>query len=150
MSEDKPTKDVTEQVKPPLMKFKDENPKVFFAGIAVIVVAGLFFFTGESSNKQHAQQITYKVGQIYTLQVPNALPGSKASSRILKIPGQMASFDRDSEDVICHAPPGTRATIKSFQEASGKKNIFAHVEILEKVADCHQGVKGWVLTTNLK
>ncbi|GFO72109.1 hypothetical protein BJAS_P2083 [Bathymodiolus japonicus methanotrophic gill symbiont] len=169
MSEDKSTDEIIENVKevveeavdavedavdaakPPLMKLKEENPKVFYGGIAAIaVVAGLFFFSGGSSNTQHVQQIAHTVGETYTLQAPNATPGSGVTLKILKIPGQMASFDTESEDVVCNAPSGTRATIKSFQEAFGKKNLFAHIEILDAVNDCRQGVKGWTLTTNLK
>ena len=143
--------DVVDNAKPALMKLKDENPKVFFGGIAaIVVVAGLFFFSGGSSKTQHVQKIAYEVGQTYTLQAPNSLPGSGSTLKILKIPGQMASFDNESEDVVCNAPSGTRATLKSFQEAFGRKNLFAHIEILEEVADCRKGVKGWTLTTNLK
>ena len=143
--------DAVDAAKPPLMKFKEENPKAFFGGIAaIVVVAGLFFFSGGDSKTQHVQQIAHSVGETYTLQAPNALPGSGVTLKILKIPGQMASFDNESEDVVCSAPSGTRATIKSFQEAFGKKNLFAHIEILDAVNDCRQGVKGWTLTSNLK
>ncbi|HIG65031.1 MAG TPA: hypothetical protein EYQ43_05640 [Methyloprofundus sp.] len=142
--------DAAEQAKPFLVNLKDENPKVFFGGIAAIVaVVAIFIFSGGSSKTQHVQMVDHAVGQTYTLQAPNALPGT--ALRILKIPGQMSSFDSESiEDVVCSAPSGTRVTIKSFQEAFGKKNLFANVEIQDEAGDCRQGVKGWTLTSNLK
>ena len=143
--------DAVEKAKPPLMKLKDENPKVFFGGIAaIVIVVGIFLFSGGNSKQLQAPQIAHSVGQTYTLQAPNALPESGITLKILKIPGQMAAFDNESEDVVCNAPTGTRATIRSFQEAFGKKNLFAQIEILDEVGDCRKGVKGWTLTSNLK
>ena len=142
--------DAAEKAKPFLVNLKDEKTKVFFVVIAaVVVVVALFLFSGGDSKKQHAQQVAHTVGQIYTLQAPNALPDT--TLKILKIPGQMSSFDSESsDDVVCNAPSGTRATIKSFQEAFGKKNLFAHIEIMDEAGDCRQGVKGWTLSSNLK
>jgi uncharacterized protein YjbJ (UPF0337 family) len=139
--------DAAEQAKPFLVNLKDENPKVFFGGIVVVVA--IFLFSGGSSKTQHVQMVDHAVGQTYTLQAPNALPGT--ALKILKIPGQMSSFDNESsDDVVCSAPSGTSATIKSFQEAFGRKNLFAHIEIQQEAGDCRQGVKGWTLTSNLK
>ncbi|SMG62888.1 conserved hypothetical protein [methanotrophic bacterial endosymbiont of Bathymodiolus sp.] len=142
--------DAAEQAKPFLVNLKDENPKVFFGGIvAIVVVVAIFLFSGGSSKTQHVQMVDHAVGQTYTLQAPNALPGT--ALKILKIPGQMSSFDNESsDDVVCSAPSGTSATIKSFQEAFGRKNLFAHIEIQQEAGDCRQGVKGWTLTSNLK
>jgi len=137
-----------EQALPPLMKLKEENPKAFFGGIAaIVVVLGVVFLSGgESTNSSYTAK-NYSVGGSYTLQPQNALIDT--SLKILKIPGQMAAFDRD-EDVVCKAPTGTPVTIASFQDAFGKKNLFAQVEIKQKAGDCRQGVKGWTLSTNLK
>ena len=141
--------DAVDNAKPALVKLKEENPKVFFGGIAaIVVVVAVFLFSGGDSTKQHIQ-VAHSVGQTYSLQAPNALPGT--TLKILKIPGQMSSFDSESsDDVVCNAPSGTRATIRSFQEAFGKKNLFAHIEILDQAGDCRQGVKGWTLSSNLK
>jgi len=137
-----------EQAVPPLMKLKEENPKVFFGGIAAIVaVLGVVFLSGGESTVSSYSPKNYSVGGSYTLQPQNALVDT--SLKILKIPGQMSAFDRD-EDVVCKAPTGTPVTIASFQDAFGKKNLFAQVEIKREVGDCRQGVKGWTLTTNLK
>lgn len=140
--------ETVEKVMPPLLKLKEENPKLFFGGIAaIVVVVGFFLVSGGDSSSKHTQRTAYAVGQSYKLQAQNAV--GDASLKILKIPGQMASFDRD-EDVVCKAPTGTPAIIRSFQDAFGKKNLFAQVEIQAEAGDCRQGVKGWTLSTNLK
>ena len=142
--------DAVDKAKPPLMKLKEENPKVFYGGIAgVVVVLGLFFMSGgDSSKTQHTQQTTISIGQSYTLNAPNSV-GETTSLKILKVPGSMASFD-NPEDIICKAPVGTPVIARSFQDAFGKKQLFVQVEIQQEVADCRQGVKGWTLKNNLK
>ncbi|NOR79549.1 MAG: hypothetical protein GQ529_01745 [Methyloprofundus sp.] len=143
--------DAADKAKPALMKLKEENPKVFYGGIAgVVIVLGLFFLSGgDSSKTQHnTQQTAISIGQTYTLSAPNAV-GSEATLKILKVPGSMASFD-NSEDVVCNAPVGTSVVAKGFQDAFGKKQLFVQVEIQQEVADCRQGVKGWTLKNNLK
>ena len=140
--------DTVDTALPPLLKLKQENPKVFFGGIAgIVVVLGIFFMPSGSSKTGNIQQTALSVGQTYTLQAPNSL--GESSLKILKIPGQMSSFDND-DDVICKAPSGTQVVIRSFQEAFGKKNLFAQVEIPSEVSDCRAGVKGWTLSSNLK
>jgi len=137
-----------EEALPPLMKLKEENPKAFFGGIAaIVVVLGVVFLSGGESTGSSYTAKNYSVGGSYTLQPQNALVDT--SLKILKIPGQMAAFDRD-EDVVCKAPIGTPVTIASFQDAFGKKNLFAQVEIKQAAGDCRQGVKGWTLSANLK
>ncbi len=137
-----------EQSVPPLMKLKDENPKVFFGGIAaIVVVLGVVFLSGGDNTSSSYTAKEYSVGGAYTLQPQNALVDT--SLKILKIPGQMSAFDRD-EDVVCKAPSGTPVTITSFQDAFGKKKLFAQVEIKRAAGDCRQGVKGWTLSVNLK
>ncbi|MCF7970337.1 MAG: hypothetical protein K9L22_04120 [Methylococcaceae bacterium] len=138
-----------DDVKPPLMKLKDENPKLFYGALAgiVVVLGAVFMSGGDSGVKQHASQITYTVGQSYTLQAANAL--TETTLKILKVPGQMASFDNES-DIICSAPTGTPVLARSFQDAFGTKQLFVQVEIQQEAGDCRQGVKGWTLKTNLK
>lgn len=141
--------DVVEKAKPPLMKLKDENPKVFYGGIAgIVAVLGLFFLSGDGGKpKLHAQKTAVSIGQSYTLKAPNSV--GKTSLKILKVPGSMASFD-NPEDVVCTAPVGTSVIAKNFQDAFGTKQLFVHVEVQQEIADCRQGVKGWTLTNNLK
>jgi len=142
--------DAADKAKPALMKLKEENPKVFYGGIAgVVVVLGLFFLSGGDSKTQHnTQQTAISIGQTYTLRAPNTV-GGEASLKILKVPGSMASFD-NSEDVVCNAPVGTPVIARGFQDAFGKKQLFVQVEVQQEVADCRQGVKGWTLKNNLK
>ncbi|MBE0469190.1 MAG: hypothetical protein IBX55_06735 [Methyloprofundus sp.] len=138
-----------DDARPPLMKLKDENPKLFYGALVgvVVVLAVVFMSGGDNRSKQHASQMTYAVGQSYTLQAANAL--TDTTVKILKVPGQMASFDNDS-DVICSAPTGTSVLARSFQDAFGTKQLFVQVEIQQEAGDCRQGVKGWALKTNLK
>jgi len=138
-----------DDAKPPLMKLKDENPKLFYGALAgvVVVLGAVFMSGGDNGGKQHASQMTYAVGQSYTLHAANAL--TETTLKILKVPGQMASFDNES-DVICSAPSGTSVLARSFQDAFGTKQLFVQVEIQQETGDCRQGVKGWTLKTNLK
>ncbi|MDF1583808.1 MAG: hypothetical protein RQ733_06245 [Methyloprofundus sp.] len=138
-----------DDTKPPLMKLKDENPKLFYGALVavVVVLGGVFMSGGDNGGKQHASQMTYAVGQSYTLQAANAL--TDTTVKILKVPGQMASFDNES-DIVCSAPTGTPALARSFQDAFGTKQLFVQVEVQQEAGDCRQGVKGWTLKTNLK
>ena len=141
--------DAVDNAKPALMRLKEENPKLFYGGIAgVVLVLGLFFLSGgDSSKTQHTQQTAISIGQTYTLRAPNAV--GETSLKILKVPGSMASFD-NPDDIVCSAPVGTSVIPRSFQDAFGKKQLFVQVEIQQEVADCRQGVKGWTLKNNLK
>ncbi|NOR80733.1 MAG: hypothetical protein GQ529_07860 [Methyloprofundus sp.] len=140
--------DAVDQAKPPLMKLKEENPKVFYGAIAgVVLVLGLFFMSGgDSGSKQHASA-AISLDQTYTLKAPNSV--GETSLKILKVPGSMASFD-NPEDVVCNAPVGTPVIARGFQDAFGKKQLFVQVEIQQEIADCRQGAKGWTLKNNLK
>lgn len=140
--------EAVDQAKPPLMKLKEENPKVFYGAIAgVVVVLGLFFMSGGGSgSKQHASA-AISLDQAYTLKAPNSV--GETSLKILKVPGSMASFD-NPEDVVCNAPIGTPVIARGFQDAFGKKQLFVQVEIQQEIADCRQGAKGWTLKNNLK
>ena len=140
--------DAVEQAKPPLMKLKEENPKVFYGGIAgVVLVLGLFFLSGGDSGVKQNAQTAISVGQSYTLKAPNSV--GETSLKILKVPGSMASFD-NPEDVVCNAPVGTQVVARGFQDAFGKKQLFVQVEVQQEIGDCRQGVKGWTLKNNLK
>ncbi|SCN47074.1 hypothetical protein [methanotrophic endosymbiont of Bathymodiolus puteoserpentis (Logatchev)] len=137
-----------DDAKPPLMKLKDENPKLFYGAIAgIVVILGAVFMSGGDNAKQHVSKVTYTVGQSYTLHAANAL--TDTTLKILKVPGQMASFDNES-DVVCNAPSGTPVIARSFQDAFGTKQLFVQVEVQQEAGDCRQGVKGWTLKTNLK
>ncbi len=141
--------DTVEKAKPALIKLKEENPKLFYGGIAAVVaVLGLFFLSGDDGGKVKSHsQTAVSIGQTYVLKAPNEV--SKSSLKILKVPGSITSFD-NAEDVVCNAPSGTSVIAKNFQDAFGKKQLFVQVEVLEKVADCRQGAKGWTLKNNLQ
>ena len=140
--------DAVDQAKPPLMKLKEENPKVFYGGIAgVVLVLGLFFMSGGDNGSTQQVQTAVSLGQSYILKAPNSV--GETTLKILKVPGSMASFD-NPEDVVCNAPAGTSVIARDFQDAFGKKQLFVQVEIQQEIADCRQGVKGWTLKNNLK
>ncbi len=141
--------DTVEKAKPPLMKLKEENPKLFYGGIAgVVAVLGLFFLSGDDNSPKQHSQTAISIGQTYTLKAPNNEFGG-ALLKILKVPGSMASFD-NPEDVVCNAPSGTSVIAKKFQDAFGKKQLFVQVEVQQETDDCRQGAKGWTLKNNLK
>lgn len=140
-------KDAIDEAKPPLVKLKEENPKVFYGGIAAVVaVLGFFFLSGDSSSKKHTQA-ALSVGQTYTLSAPNAV--GETSLKILKIPGSMASFD-NPDDVVCSVPSGTPAIARNFQDAFATTQLFVQVELVQAAGDCRAGVKGWTLKNNLR
>ena len=139
-----------ESSQPPLLKLKEENPKVFYGGIAAVVaIAGIFMMSGGDDRRAVQQQAKTKVsiGETYTLQAVNALTAT--TLKILKIPGQMASFDND-DDILCNAPTGSKVIAREFQSAFGTQNLFVKVEMVQELGDCRAGVKGWTLTANLK
>ncbi|GAW85330.1 conserved hypothetical protein [Bathymodiolus platifrons methanotrophic gill symbiont] len=140
--------DAVDNAKPALIKLKEENPKVFYGGIAgIVVVLGFIFLSGGSSSvKQHAQA-AISIGQSYTLKAPNSV--GESTLKILKVPGSMTSFD-NPEDVVCKAPVGASVVARDFKDAFGKKQLFVQVEILQEIGDCRQGAKGWTLKNNLK
>lgn len=139
--------DAVENAKPALMKLKEDNPKVFYGAIVgVIAILAFFFLSGGSSSTQHVQTAA-SVGQSYVLKAPNSV--GETVLKILKVPGSIASFD-NPEDVVCNAPVGTPVKAVKFQDAFGKKQLFAQVEILQEAGDCRQGAKGWTMKNNLK
>lgn len=141
--------DAVDSAKPALMKLREDNPKVFYGGLAgIVVVLGFLMLSGggSSSTTQH-EQTAISLGQTYTLKAPNSV--GESSLKILKVPGSMASFD-NPEDVVCNAPVGTPVIARDFKDAFGKKQLFVQVEIQQEMADCRQGVKGWTLKNNLK
>lgn len=141
--------DAVDSSVPPLLKLKNENPALFFGGIAgLILVLVLFMLSGDSGVTQQ-KQIAVSLGSTYTLQAPNSLDANNATLKILKVPGQMSAFDND-DDVTCKAPVGTSVTVRGFQDAFGTSQMFVQVEVNQDIADCRQGVKGWTLKNNLK
>jgi len=134
---------------PPLMKLKNDNPTVFFGGIAGVIIAIVLFMLSDEEGIGQHKQADMSLGSVHTLQAPNALEPGNVSLKILKIPGQMSAFDND-DDVSCNAPVGTSVTVRGFQDAFGTSQMFVQVEINQEIADCRQGVKGWTLKNNLK
>jgi len=136
---------------PFLIKLKQDNPMVFFGGIAGVILAVVLFMLSDEEGVGQHKQAALSIGQTYTLQAANSLDGDNATLKILKIPGKMSAFDNDSDDdVTCTAPVGTSVTVRDFQDAFGTSQMFVQVEVNQEVNDCRAGVKGWTVKNNLK
>lgn len=142
--------DAVEKAKPPLMKLKEENPKVFYGAIVgILVVLGFIFLSGGGGSVKQNVQTAVSIGQTYTLKAVNSVGENKTNLKILKEPGSITSFD-NSELIVCNAPGGTSVIAKEFRDAFGKSQLFVKVEIQQEAGDCPQGAQGWTLKNNLK
>ena len=166
MSDDNKNEDVTETVETTeettnteansgklasFLALKEEKPTVFFGGIAGVafVVVALLIMSSGSSVKQH-QRAKLVVGQSYSITSSNST-GKDAVTPLVKVPGSVSAYDRNVDDngTVCLAKDGTRATVKSFADAFGKKDLFVEVEVSSSdTGDC-KGKTGWLLMTNL-
>lgn len=142
--------DAVDKAKPPLMKLKDEKPMVFYGAIAgILVILGFIFLSGGGNSVKQHVQTAVSIGQTYTLNAVNVVGDDKATLKILKEPGSIASFD-NSELIVCKAPMGTSVVAQEFRDAFGKSQLFVKVEVQQEAGDCQRGVQGWTLKNNLK
>jgi hypothetical protein len=131
---------------------KESNPKVFFGAIgAVLILVILMFSGGGSSAKLPVHQSkAVVVGQSYVLKSPNAYD-AQATIRLVSVPGSMAAYDdteeADREGACKHITQGTPVKVTQSQDAYGKKDVFAEVEMT--TGEC-EGRKGWTLSVNLQ
>ncbi|TAN53275.1 MAG: hypothetical protein EPN21_01965 [Methylococcaceae bacterium] len=132
-----------------LTDLKENNPKVFFGGIAVLVVLLWFFMSGRGDGNLKVA-VNVSPGQSVTLLNPN---GGK--SLIDEAPG---SFSVNAEDekgernksFICYSDPGTSAKVVEetmVPTMGGQPLPFVKVEITS--GSC-QGKSGWTSKTNIK
>lgn len=130
-----------------ILALKDDKPAIFYGAIAGVVVLALLVLGSGSDVKQH-KRAKLVVGQSYTVQSSNST-GKDAVTPLVKVPGSVVAYDRNDDDsgTVCLAKDGTRATVKSFADAFGKKDLFAEVSV-ESDGDC-KGKAGWLLVTNL-
>lgn len=134
-----------------VMALKDSNPKVFFGGIGAVVVLLLIVMMSGGSKKTLPthQNKAISIGQNYVLKSANAADPN-APIRLVTVPGSMAAYDDTEEEDRsgCKlAQPGTPVTVVQTQDAYGKKDAFAQVEL--NTGEC-QGRKGWVLAIDLQ
>jgi hypothetical protein len=135
-----------------VMEMKDNNPKVFYgivAGVAGVVLM-LSMLGGNEKVLPSAAPKSLAAGQKYTLQSPNAAAedGEQTIIRLVATPGAIAAFDDDENKTEeCRKfPEGTHVTVLDKQDAFGKKDVFAKVQIDEEACN---GTIGWVLAVNL-
>ncbi|MEI6747474.1 MAG: hypothetical protein WCL34_16040 [Methylococcaceae bacterium] len=131
---------------------KENNPKMFYGivtGVAGIVLM-LAMLSGNEKVLPSSAPKSLAAGQKYTLQSPNASAedGEQTIIRLVATPGAIAAFDDDENKTEeCRKfPEGTHVTVLDKQDAFGKKDVFAKVQIDEDVCN---GTIGWVLAVNL-
>lgn len=135
-----------------LLALKESNPKAFFGGAGAIVLVLLYLVAGgNSDHKLPTHQFKPVVaGQNYVLKSPNAYD-PQATVRLVSVPGSMAAYDDTEEadrDGPCkHMPQNTPVKVVQSQDAYGKKDVYAEVEMTS--GEC-EGKRGWTLSVNLQ
>lgn len=136
-----------------VMELKSSNPKVFFGGIAgVVVLLILIMNMGGGSNEiLPSKAITnHVIGQNYVLRGANS-SDAIGKVRIVQVPGSVAAFDdseEDPKDQACnHLAAETQVKALGFQDFMGKKNAFVNVEILS--GSC-KSKRGWALAVDVQ
>lgn len=131
---------------------KNSNAKLFY-GIVTGIVGVVLTLAMLGSNDEilkPAESKSLAAGQKYTLKSPNALAddGEQTIIRLVSTPGAIAAFDdEENKTEECRKfPEGTHVTILDKQDAYGKKDVFAKVQIDEEICN---GTIGWVLAVNL-
>lgn len=134
-----------------VLALRESNPKVFYGGLGGIVLVLALLIGGGSDNKVVAHQSKpIVVGQNYVLKGANAYDPN-ATIRLVGVPGSMAAYDDTEEadrDGSCkHIAEGTPVKLIQSQDAYGKKDVFAEVEMTS--GEC-EGRRGWALSVNLQ
>lgn len=134
------------------LALKETNPKVFFGSIGGVVVLLLILVMGGGPDPKLPvhQSKPIVAGQSYVLKGANAYD-PQATIRLVSVPGSMAAYDdtdeNDREGACKHIKEGTPVKVVQSQDAYGKKDVFAEVEMLS--GEC-EGKKGWALAINLQ
>lgn len=135
------------------LKLKEEKPKIFYGAVgAIVVLLGIIMFGGGSGSDISGPVMkNLVIGQRYVLQGPNAYD-KNAAVRLVAVPGTMAAYDdteeEDREGGCKHVPAGTPVTVIALQDAFGKKNAFANVQI-EAEGEC-KGKTAWTNSINVQ
>ena len=141
-------KKIVEKLVAAAISLKESNPKVFYGGIAGIVI--IFVMMGGESKKVMGPAFkNLVVGEQYILKSANAA-GGKSVIKLVSAPGTMSAYDdtEESDRTGCkNQPEGTSVKVKRLADAYGKKDTFAEVEIL--TGEC-KGRTGWTLSINVR
>ena len=133
-----------------VLALSEANPKVFYGGVAGVLLLLIFMFSGGSDAKLPVHQSkAVVVGQNYLLKSANAYDPN-ATIRLVSVPGSMAAYDDTEEndrEGCKHIPDGTPVKVVQSQDAYGKKDVFVEVEMTS--GEC-EGKRGWALAINLQ
>lgn len=132
-----------------LSNLKQSNPKLFFGGIAVLVIGIVILFSGgDSNNIESTKMANITRGKTYELRVINSYD-PESTVRLVAIPGSLGAYDdTEVEDRVgcMHLPRGTKVKVLDLQKAFESAN-FVKVEILS--GECI-GKMGWTMSTNIQ
>jgi len=135
-----------------MLNLKEKNPKVFFGAVGgVVVLLILMMMSGGGSKTVSGPVIkNLAVGQRYVLKSANAYD-KDATVRLVSVPGTIAAYDdteeADRSGACQHIPQGTAVSVLELQDAYGKKNAYAKVQIEE--GEC-KGNSGWALSIDVQ
>ena len=133
-----------------VLALREANPKVFYGGLAGVLLLLIFILSGGSDAKLPVHQSkAVVVGQNYVLKSANAYDAN-ATIRLVSVPGSMAAYDDTEEndrEGCKHITDGTPVKVVQSQDAYGKKDVFVEVEMTS--GEC-EGKRGWALAINLQ
>lgn len=135
------------------MALKEKNPKVFFGavgGVALLLIIMMMSGGGSSKTVSGPVLKNLAVGQKYVLKSANAYD-KDATIRLVSVPGTIAAYDdteeADRNGACQHMPQGTPVSVLELQDAYGKKNAYAKVQIED--GEC-KGNSGWALSIDVQ
>lgn len=135
------------------LELKQNNPKLFYGIIAVVVLPILFMMVGGGGESAKVSGPTIKelsIGQKYALKSPNTVDPS-ATIRLVPVPGTLAAYDdseeKDRTEPCQHMPQNTPVEVMEFSDAYGKPKMFVKVKVLE--GEC-KDKDGWVLAIDVQ
>lgn len=145
-------KNVVNNLLSSILSLKEKNPKVFFGALGgIVALLVLMMMSGGGSKTVSGPVIkNLAVGQRYVLRSANAYD-KDSTVRLVSVPGTIAAYD-DTEEAdrtgACqHMPQGTAVSVLELQDAYGKKNAYAKVQIEE--GEC-KGNAGWALSIDVQ
>lgn len=122
---------------------RQSNPKVFYGGLAVVVILALFLLIGGSDTSQAPQvKATLKIGETYRLVNPNG-----GEVLLVAVPGQFSSSEYDEEDSqnICLVDSNTRVVLQEETFV----NYINYVKVQPSDGPC-KSKSGWTSKVNIK
>lgn len=133
------------------LSLKENNPKLFFGLLAVLVIPLVVVMMSGGSNQVTGPKIKDLVsGQKYILKSSNSYDPA-ATVRLVAVPGALAAYD-DSEESdrngSCqHIPQGTPVTALDFSAAYGQAKEYVKVQVED--GPC-KGTTAWTFGINVQ